>query len=114
MKADLRGQYERASEWTASTVAGASDKLDARTPCDDWDVATLLNHMLDTQRYFAGAARGEDPSLPSPQPPDLLSDDPVEDFRAVQAEVMRAYGEPGVIEKTGPALGIAFTDPLVH
>ena len=56
MEPDLLGLYERASEWTATKVAGAATKLDAATPCDEWDVRTLMNHMLDTQHYFVGAA----------------------------------------------------------
>jgi uncharacterized protein (TIGR03086 family) len=114
MEPDLLDLYERASTWTASKVAGATERLDAPTPCDDWDVATLMNHMLDTQRYFAGAARGKDPSPPSPNPPQLMGDDPVSDFDAARAEVLNAYRAPGVIEKTGPSLGIAFSDQLLH
>jgi len=37
----------------------------------------LLNHMLDTQRYFLGRARGEGAALPARTPPEVLSDDPV-------------------------------------
>jgi uncharacterized protein (TIGR03086 family) len=114
MEPDLLDLYQRASEWTASKVAGATDKLDARTPCDEWDVRTLLNHMLDTQRYFAGAGRGEDAALPAPEPPEVLSDDPVDDFRTARDEIVQVYGKPGVIEKTGPSLGIAFSDQLLH
>jgi uncharacterized protein (TIGR03086 family) len=114
MEQDLLDLYDRASTWTASKVAGASQKLDARTPCDDWDVATLMNHMLDTQRYFLGAAQGEDTPPPSPNPPELIGDDPVADFDAARAEIMSAYRAPGVIEKTGPSLGIAFSDQLLH
>jgi uncharacterized protein (TIGR03086 family) len=115
MEADLLDLYERASAWTASKVAGATEKLDAPTPCDEWDVTTLLNHMLDTQRYFAGTARGEDVSPPSPTPPDdLMGDDPDAAFDAARDDVGSAYGAPGVIEKTGPSLGIAFSDLLLH
>lgn len=115
MEADLLDLYERASTWTASKVAGATEKLDAPTPCDEWDVTTLLNHMLDTQRYFAGTARGEDVSPPSPNPPDdLIGDDPDAAFDAARDDVASAYGAPGVIEKTGPSLGIAFSDLLLH
>jgi len=114
MDQDLLGLYERASEWTTSKVAGATSKLDAQTPCEKWDVRTLLNHMLDTQNYFLGSARGEDVSPPAPTPPELLGDDPIADFERGRTEMLSTYGAPGVIEKTGPSLGIAFSDQLLH
>src|SRR5689334_23220055 len=114
MDMDLLDLYERASEWTASKVAGATGKLDDRTPCDEWDVRTLLNHMLDTQNYFLGSARGEQGSPPGPNPPELIGDDPVAAFARAHEDMKSAYGQPGVVEKTGPALGIAFADQLLH
>jgi uncharacterized protein (TIGR03086 family) len=113
MHADLLDLYRQASRWTAEKVAGARD-LEAATPCPDWCVRDLLNHMLDTQRYFAGAARGENAALPAPSPPSLLTGDPTADFARATAEVMDAYAPDGVVEKTGPALGIAFSDQLLH
>ncbi|HEY5171835.1 MAG TPA: maleylpyruvate isomerase N-terminal domain-containing protein, partial [Acidimicrobiia bacterium] len=80
MNLDLLDLYERASAWTVSKVAGAADQLDSATPCDGWDVRTLLNHMLDTQNYFLGAAQGGQASPPASPPPELLGEDPVEDF----------------------------------
>jgi len=114
MDQDLLDLYERASEWTTSKVAGATSKLSAQTPCEKWDVRTLLNHMLDTQNYFLGSARGEDVSPPAPTPPELLGDDPIADFERGRTEMLSTYGAPGVIEKTGPSLGIAFSDQLLH
>ena len=114
MGSDLLDNYEAASEWSAAKVAGAVTKLENATPCDDWDVRTLMNHMLDTSHYFAGSARGEDVHPPSPAPPPLLSDDPVADFTEARADIVQTFGEPGVIDKTGPLLGIAFADQLLH
>ena len=114
MDLDLLELYGDASDWTGTKVQGATTKLDTPTPCDEWDVRTLMNHMLDTQHYFVGAARGEEVSPPSPQPPELLSDNPVADFEHARAETLSTFGEPGVIEKTGPSLGIAFADQLLH
>jgi uncharacterized protein (TIGR03086 family) len=114
MSPDLLDLYGRASEWALGRVEGATTKLDAPTPCDEWDVRTLMNHMLDTQHYFVGSARGEDVSPPSPQPPERLSADPVTDFERARNETLDTFGEEGVIEKTGPALGIAFGDLLLH
>jgi uncharacterized protein (TIGR03086 family) len=105
--------YERASGWTAEKVSGTAD-LTATTPCDEWQVRELLNHMLETQRYFVGAAKGEDASPPGPNPGDHLSDDPAADLAQARADVMETFGQDGVIEKTGPALGIAFADQLLH
>jgi len=113
MPEDLLDLYRRASDWTAEKVAGAQD-LEAATPCPDWRVRDLLNHMLDTQRYFAGAARGEDVSPPAPSPPSLLTDDPSADFERGSANVIDAYAPDGVIERMGPSLGIAFSDQLLH
>jgi uncharacterized protein (TIGR03086 family) len=106
--------YGRASEWTLGKVAGATAKLDSTTPCDEWDVRGLLNHMLETQRYFVGVTRAQDLSPPSPDPLDLLSADPVTDFEAARTETLMVFGEAGVIDKTGPSLGIAFSDQLLH
>jgi uncharacterized protein (TIGR03086 family) len=106
--------YGRASEWALGKVAGAADQLGAATPCDEWDVHRLMDHMLDTQRYFVGSARGEDVSPPSPKPPALLGDDPVDDFEQARAETLSTFARDGVIEKTGPSLGIAFSDQLLH
>jgi uncharacterized protein (TIGR03086 family) len=105
--------YRRASEWTGEKVAGAAKQLDAATPCDEWDVRTLLSHMVETQQYFADRARGEDVTL-SPQPRSRIGPDPAADFDAVRQDVLEAFSQPGVIEKTGPSLGIAFSDLLLH
>jgi uncharacterized protein (TIGR03086 family) len=114
MDMDLLDLYGRASEWTAEKVAGARTKLDSSTPCDEWDVRTLMNHMLETQRYFLGSAKGEDASPPGPNPPELLGDDPADDFTRARRAMLGTYGEDGVIERTGPSLGIAFADQLLH
>jgi uncharacterized protein (TIGR03086 family) len=114
MAPDLLDLYDRASAWATEKVAGAVRQLGDPTPCEEWDVRTLLNHMLETQRYFISSARGEDASPPSPSPPELISADPGADFEQARAELLEAFGAPGVVEKTGPALGIAFSDVLLH
>ncbi len=114
MNTDLLDLYGRASEWALGKVPGATGKLDTSTPCDQWSVRQLLNHMLVTQQYFVGKARGEDVSPPSPNPPEVLSDDPVRDFERARADTLATFGTAGVIEKTGPSLGIAFSDQLLH
>ena len=114
MTIDPLDLYGRASEWTLGKVVGATDKLDATTPCDEWDVRTLMNHMLETQHYFVSTARGDEASPPSPHPSEHLDDDPAVVFEHARAETLSTFGADGVIEKTGPSLGIAFSDQLLH
>jgi uncharacterized protein (TIGR03086 family) len=111
---DLLDLYDRASAWTVGKIAGGASALDASTPCDAWSLRRLLDHMLETQRYFLGQALGQDVPPPSPEPPALVGDDPSADFEQVRQEVLEAFGRPGTVEKTGPALGIAFADQLLH
>jgi uncharacterized protein (TIGR03086 family) len=114
MTTELLDLYRQASRWTLDKVAGAATSLDADTPCDDWDVRTLLSHMLETQDYFVGAAKGEDVSPPSGQPSHELAGDPVAAFERARTETIDTFGQEAVIEKTGPSLGIAFSDQLLH
>lgn len=114
MKHDVLKLYERASDWTLSKVIGAAKKLDSPTPCDKWNVRELMNHMLETQRYFINSAQGIDASPPGPLPPALLSDDPVADFQQTRSETISAFSRDGVIKKSGPTLGIALSDQLLH
>ena len=115
MAKDLLDHYSRASEWALDKVKGAAAELDTDTPCDKWDVRELMNHMLETQQYFVGSARGEDASPPGQTPPTtLLGEDPVSDFKRAREETMRTFGDEDVQKKTGPALGIAFADQLLH
>ena len=108
--------FSRASAWTLVKVEGANTKLDAPTPCDRWDVRDLLNHMLETQHYFVGSARGdENASPPSGDPAgDVLGDNPTEAFATVRNRALRAFGDPAHADKVGPMLPIAMADTLVH
>ena len=114
MTDDVLDQYRRACDWTVEKVGGAVDQLDQPSVNEGWDVRTLLNHMLQTQQYFVQSARGEDASPPMGQPPELIGDDPVATFRDARDETIETFSAEGVLEKTGPALGIAFSDTLLH
>jgi uncharacterized protein (TIGR03086 family) len=112
---DLLDLYGHASEWTGTKVRGAVAQLDSPTTCEPWNVRTLLNHMLLIQRFFVGRARGEDITLSlSEDPPDLLSDDPSADFERARTDTLRTFRQPGVMERTGLALGNLFGDQLIH
>ena len=114
MTADPVDLYRRASDWAITKVEGAAGKLDEPTPCEQWNVRTLLDHMLDTQTYFLWTARGQKATPPSPTPPSLVGDDPVGEFTAMQADLIAAYSEDGAVEANPMGIGIAFSDMLLH
>src|SRR3954452_9714970 len=110
---DLLDLYRQTSAWTLEKVGGAKD-LDAATPCDEWSLRDLLNHMLDTQRYFLGATRGEDIAPPGPKPQDVVSANPRQDFERMQSDVIDAFTQDVVIYKTGPILLTPFANQSLH
>ena len=121
---DMIDLYDRATAWTATKVAGAATQLDAPTPCTEWTVRRLIDHLLWGQAMFATGPAGGTIAPPEGPPPALVGDDPAAQYERARRETIAAYGAPGVMEGmiTGfaagaPAivvLGIAFCDQLIH
>lgn len=111
---DVLDLYDRSTAWVASKFPAAMDHLDARTPCEEWTVRDLMNHLIQGQQLFAGAADGKSAAPPPGRPPELLGDDPARQYEEGRRATLAAFRRPGVAEKAGPALGIAFADQLVH
>ena len=112
MKLDLMDLYRRGSEWTGDRSPSQGPRgVDALLGMDG---PRSAQPRLDTQRYFASAGRGESATPPGPNPPDTVSDTPASDFAQARSAVISVFSEEGVIDKTMPALGVAFTDALIH
>lgn len=59
---DPREQYFRAMDWVADLAAAApADRMGAPTPCSEYDVSTLLQHLVTTVRRPRAIADGTDP-----------------------------------------------------
>ena len=115
MKTNLLDLYEQASDWTLGKVQGAASKLDDRDAVRRVGCAPPHEpHARDAEVLRQHTARGAKASPPSGDPPDLLSKDPVADFKLAQANTLSTFGQPGVIDKTGPSLGITFADQLLR
>ena len=101
------------------------DQWTGPTPCRDWDVRTLVNHVVYEQRWsvplFAGATIAD---VGDRFEGDLLGDDPVTAATAAAQDARAAVGEPGVLDRTvhlsfgeTPAteyLYQLFADHLIH
>lgn len=111
-------QLEQLGPHLGGVVAGITpDQLDNPTPCADFTVRGVLEHMLTGATAFAAAYRGEEAGEPD------LSD-PLGDFHEVLGDLIAAIRAPGAIDQTvqapfGPTPGETFArfvalDGLVH
>jgi uncharacterized protein (TIGR03086 family) len=95
------------------------DQWTAPTPCTDWDVRQLLNHVANGNVVFAGVAdrtRPSGPVSPEERAVDRLGDDPAAGFRATGARMHEAFLTPGFLDGTvdTPMLGEQPGTTVVH
>lgn len=83
---------DRALSQTSAVLAGVrDDQLATPTPCDDWTVARLVDHLVSAPTRFAAMMRGERPDFTSaPQ----VGTDREERFRAAGDELLDAWRSP--------------------
>jgi uncharacterized protein (TIGR03086 family) len=116
---------ERAMNLSGDVVAAVKpDQLDDPTPCTEWKVRDLLNHMVGVTQLFATAATGERSSVnPFGAPDDVIGDDPQAAFDSARAELLTAWRKRGVdgnvplLQGEAPAsvaLTICITDQVQH
>ncbi|ATY16802.1 TIGR03086 family protein [Amycolatopsis sp. AA4] len=108
---------------TSALVAGVS-RWDAPTPCPEWTVRDLVNHLVLGHRLFTAVLRGEEGGSLNPRSSDALGDDPVAAYREAVAGLLAAFRQPGVLEQVvevpaGTVPGIAavhlrIVEELVH
>jgi len=106
--------FDRGSAWTKEKIEGAKSKLDAPTPCEEWNVRSVINHLIDGQEsYFQPAARGEKATPPSPTPPEVFDGDPVKRYEEARQGTLDAFRAADA-SKAAMTMGIAFVDQVVH
>ncbi len=97
---DIVQLHEQAVDETVRLVDGVrSDQMNLPTPCSDWDVRTLINHMASgNSRFVALIFRGERMSR-QPNPGDLLGDDPAGAYRRSADRAKQAWGDPALLDQ---------------
>lgn len=95
----LPGLIDRAYEQGGEVVAGVQpDQLELPTPCDEWNVRQLLNHMVGGMHMFAMGARGDDPDMEAITG-DMLGDDPSSAFDDAARIANEAWRSEGALER---------------
>jgi uncharacterized protein (TIGR03086 family) len=126
---DLFTAFDRAVASTADIVKAApAGQMGAATPCADWDVRALLNHVIGTLWLAEGLFSDQAPRYPMAPgglpPGDLAGDDPVAAYAEASAAALAAAAVGDALtrmhvtplgEMPGPGLaGFTTLDILVH
>jgi uncharacterized protein (TIGR03086 family) len=99
---DLLQTYRRSlGEFTERATQVSSDLWGAPTPCADWDVRTLINHVVGEDRWTVRLIHGETVAeVGDALDGDLLGADPAGAALAAAAAADLAVGEPGALDRT--------------
>ncbi|GAA1608461.1 hypothetical protein GCM10009789_73640 [Kribbella sancticallisti] len=93
---DVVELHRRASEEFVRQVAAVRpDQWDAPTPCADWDVRTLVNHVVGEERWTVPLMEGKTiEDVGDSLDGDLLGDDPAEAAAHAARAAQNAVTEP--------------------
>lgn len=77
------------------------DQWDAATPCTDWTVRDLANHVIGENRWMPPMMAGKTvEEVGSALDGDLLGSDPIAEWDSAAKEAAAAAEEPGAMERT--------------
>ncbi len=115
-------RIEKATEQAAAAVKGVKpEHMSNSTPCSDFDVNALLNHMIVGMHMLTTAAEtGKAEMLDG----NRVDDDPGAQYAEARVKLLDAVRAPGALEKTwempfggmpgSMMAGIAFMEHLTH
>jgi uncharacterized protein (TIGR03086 family) len=119
-------ELAQALDITGGLVDGIGEgQWGAPTPCADWTVRDLVNHLVAGNRAFAMLLRGQPPAeVRKLAGGDQLGADPVAAHRESGAGMVAAFSQPGALERTVTvpigevpgivALHLRLVEALVH
>ena len=97
--AEVVDALEAALAATGTLIAGiAPTQWSAPTPCPDWDVRALTNHLVGGLRIFTAQLTGTDAG--GEHEDDWLGDSPAAAYTAAATAVLAAWRTPGAMTRT--------------
>jgi uncharacterized protein (TIGR03086 family) len=123
--AQLVDYFVRASAFFGEQVRGiADDEWDLPTPCDGWDLRTLVAHVVVGDSQVPLLVAGEPVDLVEHYDPSVLGHTPLAAWRGTALAAIRAFAAPDALEKRyahpvgnvrgRTVIGFRISDSLVH
>ncbi len=121
---DLIAACQRTLENAERMIDSLSpDELSRPTPCTDWNVRQLIDHMIGVNWAFAGALGAQPPSGAGAGA-SSSGNDPAAAYAASARAALAAWRAPGALDRTltlpfgqlpgAQAIGFNVADQLVH
>lgn len=98
----------------------ASDQMQSPTPCAAWDVASVINHLIGGQQFFAAGMTGQPPA----EGQDWASGDYMAAWDEAVANSVAAFQAEGALERMvkmpfgempgAAVMGLATSDTFTH
>jgi uncharacterized protein (TIGR03086 family) len=90
-------QLRRSLDAVDSLIRGVRpDQWSMPTPCDEWDVHRVVEHLVGLNRVFAAMLEGGAP----PRGGALAAEDLASQFRESSTTLLHAFGQSGVLERS--------------
>jgi uncharacterized protein (TIGR03086 family) len=97
---DVSTTFQKSANATAAIARGIRpEQLDNPTPCDEWNVQDLINHLTGSLDYFKARGLGEDSGPPQSAPPTPY-DETIKRLEAAAMATAAAWRRPGALEQT--------------
>src|SRR5436305_10885978 len=97
---DIVRLHERALDEAARLVGGVRpDQMGQPTPCSDWDVRTLIAHLVAGNVRFLDVAEGKPRPERGPVTLDVLGDDPAGAYRRSAEALRQAWRDPARLDQ---------------
>jgi uncharacterized protein (TIGR03086 family) len=97
---DIRALHRKAGAMAHGVISHiSSDQLSDPTPCTEWDVAALINHLVNGNLRFVAMVTGQ----PGPdRGQDVLGQDHLAAFSDSLDQLCAAFDREGMLEQTFP------------
>jgi len=113
--------YKQAISATRAVLAQVqADQLAEQSPCSEWNVGQVINHVIDAQRVFTAWVTGQEATTDT----DWSTGDFVAAFDTESAAALAAFSADGVLQQEfdlgfakmpgAGVMGMATTDTFTH